>query len=342
MSTDPVRPAWIEVDLAAIRHNVASLRDAAAPAELCAVVKADGYGHGAVAVARQALRAGAAGLAVALVEEGVALRAAGITAPILVLSEPPPDALDDLIAHDLAPTLYRRELIDRAEEAARRAGVTVGVHVSVDTGMRRVGAEPAEVPALVDAVVAAPHLDLAGLSTHFAVADEPDNPFTEEQIRRFDRVRAELAARKLPTGTVHAANSAATLRDLGTYGMARCGISLYGLAPARAVGEVAGLRPALSLHARVAFAKWVDAGEAMSYGLRYRLERRSRIATVPLGYADGVRRDLAERGGQVLIGGCRYPIAGTITMDQLLVDCGSDGQVAVVVAVVLLGVQGSE
>ncbi len=336
------RDAWIAVDLTAIAHNVRRLADWVAPAQVCVVVKADGYGHGAGPVAMAALDAGAPMLAVALVDEGITLRDAGITAPILLLSEPPLGALDDLVAAGLIPTLYRPEAVAATAEAAQRAGRVVGVHLKVDTGMHRVGAAPGDVVALARQVHDAPNLRIAGLYTHFAVADEPADGFTATQWERFSQVVDLVRAAGLPTGTVHAANSAATIRRIGVGDLVRCGIASYGLVPAPALDDVIGLRPALSLRARVSFVKRVAPGEALSYGLRYRLEAASVIATVPLGYADGVRRRLGECGGEVLIGGRRRPIAGTITMDQLLIDCGPDAPVAVGDEVVLLGAQGDE
>lgn len=336
------RDAWVVVDLAAIAHNTRALARWVAPAKLCVVVKADGYGHGASPVAMAALDAGADMLAVALVDEGITLRDAGIDAPILVLSEPPVTSLDDVVDYGLTPTLYRGEAIDAAARAAQRAGTVLDVHVKVDTGMHRVGAAPGDLVGLVRRVTDSPHLALAGLFTHFAVADEPDRAFTDRQSDQFDELVAEVRRAGLPTGMVHAANSAATMRKLAVHDLVRCGIALYGLAPSPAVDDTLGLRPALSLRARVSFAKRVAAGEGLSYGLRYRLDTESVVATVPLGYADGVRRILGRRGGQVLIGGRRFPIAGTITMDQLLIDCGPDARVEVGDEVVLLGTQGDE
>jgi len=336
------RDAWVVVDLTAIAHNTRALRRWIAPAKLCVVVKADGYGHGASPVAMAALDAGADMLAVALVDEGITLRDAGIDAPILVLSEPPIASLDDVVGYGLTPTLYRREAIDAAARAAQRAATVLDVHIKVDTGMHRVGAAPEDLVELVRHVAESPYLSPAGLFTHFAVADEPDRGFTDHQSDLFDELVAQVRRAGLPTGIVHAANSAATMRKLAVHDLVRCGIALYGLAPSPAVGDPLGLRPALSLRARVSFAKPVAAGEGLSYGLRYRLDTESVVATVPLGYADGVRRILGRRGGQVLIGGRRFPIAGTITMDQLLIDCGPDARVSVGDEVVLLGAQGDE
>lgn len=335
-----MRPAWIEIDLDAIRHNTRVLAARAAPARLCAVVKADGYGHGSVRVAEATLAAGADMVAVAIPEEGVALRDAGIDAPILVLSEAPVDAMDRIAAAGLIPTLYRPESVVAAQAAAARVGRRLAVHVKVDTGMHRVGAAPADVPGLVAAIVASDHLEMAGLSTHLAVADEPDEPFTVVQLERFGEVVAALRDAGLPTGSLHAANSAATIRGLGHHDLVRCGISLYGMAPSPLVEDTVGLRPALSLHARVSYVKRVAPGEGVSYGLRFRPEVETQIVTLPIGYADGVRRILSRRGAQVLIGGRRMPIVGTVTMDQILVDAGPHGTVAVGDEAVLLGRQG--
>lgn len=338
-----MRDAWITVDLGAVAHNVAALRACVAPAGVCAVVKADGYGHGAVPVARAAIDAGASMLGVALVEEGAKLREAGLEASILLLSEPPAEEMGDVVAFGLTPTVYTDQGIEAAERAAATAGRSLGVHLKVDTGMHRVGAAPEDALRLARAVVDAPHLELDGLFTHFAVADEPQNPLTAEQQRRFDEVRDRLAAEGIEAGTVHAANSAGAItRPEAHYDLVRSGISVYGLDPAPEVGNPLGLRAALSLTARVSHVKRVAAGEALSYGQRYRLAVDSQVATVPLGYADGVRRSLSERGGEVLIRGRRRPIAGTVTMDQVLVDCGPEGDVECGDEVVLLGAQGDD
>lgn len=348
MADAPLRPAWAEVDLAAIRSNARLLSDLVAPARLCAVVKAWAYGHGPVRVAKAALEGGATWLGVALVEEGRQLREAGIDAPILLLSEPAIPAMGEVVRAGLTPTLYTEDGVDALAAAAVAAGRTepVRVHVKVDTGMHRVGAAgPVAVKVATD-VAARPQLRLEGLYTHFAVADEPDRDFTAEQCRRFQEVVDELAAAGVRPEMVHAANSAGALFHPGSrMDMVRVGIALYGLAPAIdlvGVPPCDRLRPALSLRARVSYVKEVDAGEGLSYGLHYAVPARSVVATVPLGYADGVTRALSAAGGEVLIGGRRYPIAGSVTMDQILVDCGPDADVAIGDVVVLLGRQGAE
>ncbi len=338
------RPVWAEVELAAVRSNVRSLRALVAPAALCAVVKADGYGHGAFAVSRAALEAGADGLAVALVEEGVQLREAGIDAPILVLSEPVPAAADAVVAHRLTPVVYTATGIDALAKAVRAHGSTepLDVHLKVDTGMHRVGCDPRDAVDLAAHVVDRGELRLAGVCTHFAVADEPGNEYTTEQQRTFDGVIAALRARDLPTGVIHACNTAAAITlPAARYDMVRVGIGIYGIAPAPALAGMVELVPALSVKAKVSYVQEVAAGARISYGLRYTASRSTRVATVPIGYADGVPRELAHHGGEVLIGGRRCPIAGTVTMDQLMVDVGK-GPVAVGDEVVLIGRQGDE
>ena len=341
---DHWRPAWAEIDLAAVRHNVRLLRDHCAPAALCAVVKADGYGHGAPAVARAALDAGAAWLAVALVEEGEALRRAGIEAPVLLLSEPPPEAMAAMSAARLTPTLYTRGGVAAAAATATERS-PMGAHIKVDTGMHRVGADATDLVALARAVTGAPSLRLDGLWTHLAVADDPaQRSFTTEQLTRFDAAHSSLVRAGLGAGLVrHAANSAGALAfPTARYDMVRCGIAIYGHPPGPAFTGTADLRPAMALKASVSLVRTLEAGERLSYGRRYAVGARGSVATVPLGYADGVPRRLSEVGGEVLIRGRRRPIAGTVTMDQILVDCGPGSDVAVGDEAVFLGRQGME
>lgn len=337
---DPGRWAWVEVDLDAIVHNIRAMRAAVAPADVWAVVKADGYGHGAVPVAQAALAAGATGLGVALVAEAIELRRAGIDAPVIVLSEQPPEAAGAFIAHSITPTVTTTAGIDAIADAATAGGATgVAVHLKVDTGMHRVGAHPDDAAALAEHVAATGCLHLAGLFTHLAVADEPDRSDTDAQLDRFDAVRAALP----PVDLIHAGNSAAALvHPRARHSLVRVGIATYGISPGPAVDDAAAvLRPALSLKARVSFVKRLGAGQRVSYGLRYALPAGANIATVPLGYADGVRRNLSGLDVPVLIGGRRHPIVGTITMDQLLVDCG-DADVAAGDEVVLIGEQADD
>jgi len=345
------RPAWAEIDMEAITHNARVLSALVRPAQLCAVVKANGYGHGAAAVARAALAGGAIGLAVALVDEGVQLRRRGVRGPILLLSECDADAVDAVMTHNLTPTLYTTEGVALFSAAARRLGQRKAVHVKVDTGMHRAGASIADAPAILRAVADDPLLVFEGLWTHLAVADgesAEDRDFTLGQLASFDAVLRDLNdVQALPT-LVHAANTAGAIAyPTARYNMVRCGIGLYGYLPgptATVALAAAGatLRPALSLRARVVSVRTLEKGARPSYGRLRPLPMRSVVATVPLGYADGVPRALFARGYSVLIGGRRRPLAGAVTMDQIVVDCGDDTSVRPGDEVVLLGRQGDE
>jgi alanine racemase len=308
------------VDLDAIRHNVRAM--APPDAEVMAVVKANGYGHGGPQVARAALQAEATWLGVALVEEGIRLRQEGIEAPIVVLTEFPPGSEHEALRVGLTPVAYTDEGLAALIAAGRDVGRAVGVHVKLDTGMHRVGLPPERAEEFVGRLVAG-GLEFAGLWTHFAKADEPLDPFVRSQLDRFVQTLDRLAAADLRPRYRHVANSAAiTALPESHFDLVRLGIAMYGLRSGRNL-EAGPRRPAMSWRSEVAMAKRVSSGEAVSYGLRYRLERESTIATIPVGYADGYARVLSERG-RVLIGGRRYPVAGAVCMDQLMVDCGDD------------------
>lgn len=340
--TEPLRPSRVEVHLDAIRHNAARLADIAGT-PVCAVVKADGYGHGAVEVARAALEGGAAWLAVALVEEGRTLRDAGIESPILVLAEPPVASIPALLDADLTATVYRETFITAADAAGRSRGEPVAVHLKADTGMGRVGVPEYDWDERLRQVVAADGVRVDGVFTHLACADEPDKDTTDRQLDAFDRFLDLGVKLGLPSPRwIHAANSAgALLHPAARRELVRTGIALYGLSPAADL-DAAGfdLRPALSLVTEVTFAKRVAAGTAVSYGHRWAAPADGWIATLPLGYADGVPRALTNVG-EVLIGGRRRPIAGTVCMDQILVWCGDD-EPTVGDEAVLLGAQGDD
>lgn len=337
------RWAWVEIDLTAIKTNVAVLVKQAGRAELWATVKANGYGHGAVEVARTALSAGARGLCVALADEAHQLRQAKIVAPILIVSEQPEVAFEQMLRDEVVATVYNEATINSYAAVAARLGVVGKVHLKVDTGMHRVGVPVASATARVEQIIAAKSLQLDGVYTHFAAADLPSHDETAKQQRRFDDFVAELDGKKLRPKYVHTSNSAALLRSLNAVtDIARVGIAIYGIAPSNETETVArGLRPAMSLHARVSHVQRLEAGEGVSYGLRTRLEKSANIATLPLGYADGVPRRLWSVGGEVLIGGKRCPIVGVVTMDQLMVNCG-EIDVKIGDQAVLLGAQGDE
>ena len=343
MSIDfSTRWAWAEVHTGLISHNVAIVAQRTAPVQVWAVVKANGYGHGAIQVANAALAGGATGLCVAIVDEGVALRRAGITAPILVLSEQPPELSDLIVGYQLTPTVATTRGAAVLAASAAAADQTIKIHIKVDTGMHRVGVAPNETVSLASFVSSYESLTIEGVYTHFAVADDPSHAANAAQLSAFKSVLDGLSSRGITPPLVHAANSAAALaNEPSRFTMVRLGIAMYGLRPGPGVAELcAGLIPAMSIKARVSAVRWVEAGEAVSYGLVRPLTKGSLIATVPIGYADGVPRALGRTNIQVLLNGVPRSFAGTITMDQLMIDCESDSSVTVGDEVVLIGKQG--
>lgn len=336
--TTPYRPTVAQVDLAAIRHNVSLLKPPGA--ELMAVVKADGYGHGDIAAATAALEAGASWLGVALVEEGVGLRDAGIRAPILLLSECPSGSEKEALAAGLTPTVYSETGLVALTEAVQALGHPAGVHVKVDTGMHRVGLSPDRAVAFTRSVADA-GLRVEGVWTHFARSEDIDQPTTTEQLDSFLAVLEQLEAAGVRPRYRHAANSGAVMALPAAHlDLVRVGIAMYGISPGPALHGRLPIQPAMSLRSRVSFVRRLAAGEAVSYGLTYRLKKDANLATVPIGYADGYLRALSNVG-RVLIRGRRHPVAGTVTMDQLLVDCGDD-TVEPGDEVVLFGRQGDQ
>jgi alanine racemase len=334
-------PLWIEVDLGCIRRNVAAMKSLLSEGTmLLAVVKANGYGHGDVPCAGAALAGGADWLAVARVGEAAALRAGGIEAPVLLLAEPPPADAARALSLGVTPTLYTPGGVAAFAEAARAAGREAVVHVKIDTGMHRYGLPPHELPAMLDAVGSTGTLRVGGVWSHFAVAEDVLNPFTTAQFDLYLRTVEGLGERG--AGLVrHMANSAGIMTCPAAHlDMARTGIAIYGIHPSPDLEDRVALEPALSLKARVGMVKRLGAGEAVSYGQRYRLDREGTVATVPCGYADGLRRGLTN-AGPVLVGGRRRRIAGTVTMDHFLIDMGDD-PVAAGDEVVLIGRQGDE
>ena len=345
------RPTWVEIDLDALRHNARTIADRLGPSFLCAVVKANAYGHGAVETAVALLEGGAQGLAVALVDEGIELRQGGITAPILLLSEPTLDSMTAVLAAVLTPTLTTVEGVRAASDAAKQIGSKNPVHVKVDTGMNRMGAPLDGVQAVLDEIAKHDQLVLEGLWTHLSVADEERDDsvrFTEHQIELFDEVVSHARERGMEPPVLHVANSAGTLvyQD-ARYTMVRCGLALYGVIPNAWVAEMAALeaplslRPAMSIRSQVIAVRDLEPGARPSYGRVRAMPHAGRVVTIPIGYADGFPRALFTAGQEVLIGGRRHPLAGMVTMDQLVVDVG-DAPVQVGDEVVLLGTQGGE
>lgn len=317
-------PVWAEIDLEAIRHNVGVLGRAAPEAEVMGVVKGYAYGHGNPQSAVAMLQGGATRLGVARVAEGIHLREAGITAPIHVLTEPPPAAAPTMVEHGLTATVYTSDFAEKLSDAAARTDSSVPVHLKVDTGMHRVGISPSDAVDVATSLRSMKGLDLEGVWSHLAVADVKDHPFTRKQLEVFGSVVDDLESAGVEIRVRHLANSAAAMSDPDThFDVVRCGIASYGLWPSTDLLGILDLRPALALKARVTFSKTVERGEGISYGLTYAVEDTSRIVTVIAGYADGYDRRLSNRA-DVLINGLRYRVAGTVCMDQLMVDVGPD------------------
>lgn len=337
------RWAWQDVDLTAVGRNVATLKSLTPKGTLLmAVVKADGYGHGALDSANAALSAGADRLGVATVEEALALRTAGLTAQLQVLSEPPPSAARLLVAHDVVPALYSLEFAQALSEAAADAGVTARYHLKVDTGMNRIGIRAEEATDLAEQLAHVPGTRMEGVFTHFATADVPGDWGFERQLERFNAVLLKLKSRGIEAGIVHAANSAATiLHPEAHFGMVRCGIAIYGLHPDPSTYGRIDLEPAMAVKARVSLVKRIGMGEGVSYGFTWHAPAPATIATLPLGYADGVPR-IASNKMEVLLGGVRCRQVGRVCMDQLMVEVPQGVAVRAGDEAVLVGGQGAD
>jgi len=310
------RWAWVEVNLNAIRHNVMVTKQAIGPGcRLMAVVKADAYGHGAVQVAKTALNSGAEYLGVATIDEAIELREALINAPILVLAEPPNSAVPLFVAYKVMPTVYTPEFAILYGEEADRHQVRAPYHLKVNTGMNRIGVRPDEVVDFVRRVDFHRALDLVGVYTHFATADCMETLDFHIQAKRFVEAIHMLQAAGINPGIVHAANSAATFRYPEVrFDMVRLGLSMYGLHPCTQTRRVVDLHPAMSVHARIVDVRTVGMSEGVSYGLSYRSPGNVMICTLPIGYADGLRRGLSGRIDMILQGQrCRQ--VGAICMD---------------------------
>ena len=331
------------IDLAALRHNVAVLAEQAGTLQLWAVVKANAYGHGAVQCAQAALTAGAHGLCVALTQEAVELRTAGIDAPIMVLSEQPVSDAPILVAHRVVCVAYNEHYISALASAAATQAERTLVHLKIDTGMHRVGVTPAAAVARAQMIAHSKHLVLDGVMTHLATADDPAHSATMQQVAAFTDAVRDVRTVVPDLQHVHVANSAATLRALGLdCTLVRAGIALYGLQPGAGVASlVAGLQPVMALRSRVLHVQCLPAGQGVSYGLRTVLDRDSTIATLPLGYADGIARRAWQTSARVLVGGRARRIVGVVTMDQMMVDCGDD-TVAVGDEAVIFGTQSQQ
>jgi alanine racemase len=348
---DALRPTRAEVNLANLRHNYRVLEAHLAKMEsanpglkrpkIWGVLKADAYGHGASAVARTLERAGIPGLCVALLEEAIELRSAGIKLPILVMGGyfgPRRAGIEEMFEHSLTPVIYDAAEIERIATVIRFSDrEPLRVHLKVDTGMGRLGVSPRELPGVLDALARFPQVELHGLMTHLACADADELGTTEEQLRRFAEIRGQIQARGLRPRVLHAANSAAMIRmPQASFDAVRPGIALFGVAPRP--GLLPELRPIMRVRSEIVAMRTIAKGEAIGYGHTWRAERESRIATIPMGYADGLDRALSNKG-HALVQGRRVPIAGTVSMDLTMLDVTDAPNARVGDECVLLGAQ---
>ena len=318
----PLRPTWAEIDLAAITHNIQQFRSHISPrTRLMAIVKANAYGHGAVQVARTAVAAGVSFLSVGMVEEAIELRENGLTAPILILGYTPKEYAPYLVQYRLTPSVFTLPEAQAFSQAAVQAKTKLEVHVKVDTGMTRVGCQAQEADSFIRQLAAMPGLQITGLYTHFASADQQDLTFARLQLARYLALVERLEARGIKIPLKHVANSAAAMSmPEAQLDMVRLGIGLYGLYPSAEVNRSQiQLQPAMTLKAKIVYLKDVPAGVGVSYGSTYVTTQPARIATLNIGYGDGYRRQLSNRG-QVLVHGQRVPVVGRICMDQTMIN----------------------
>lgn len=338
------RPTWAEVNLDHISHNITEFRrNLPAGTQILVAVKANGYGHGAVPVAQAAIKAGASYLAVASIEEAVQLRQAGIDERILILGFTPPAAAAEIVKWRLTPAVFQLDTVEALAEVAEQQGVTVPVHIKVDTGMGRIGVQAEAAAAFTESVAAHRGIFVEGIFSHLATADEADKRYAKGQILRWEKLLGELEAKHIQIPLRHIANSAGAIElPEAVYDMVRIGISLYGLYPSREVNSsVVDLRPALSLKSKIVHLKELPHGAGVSYGATRVTRERALIATIPVGYADGYSRLLSGKA-QVLVRGQRVPVFGRICMDQCMLDVTDVAGVAVDDEVVLYGKQGTE
>ena len=344
--SDCVRPTRAEVNLAALRHNLRVLERHAGPAQVWPVLKADGYGHGAPAVARTLERAGAKGFCVALVEEAIELRDAGIRAPILVMGGYYGDAHEEILERELIPVVYDPAHLEAFARAALALERPAHVHVKIDTGMARLGVRYDALAPFLDSLAShAAEIEVTGLMTHLSCAEmgqlgvSPEA--TTEQLARFEVACAEMARHGVRPAVRHAANSAAVLRGDGLFDVVRPGVSVFGFAP-RLGGDGPSLstelRPVMRVRTEVVDVRSLGVGEPVGYGATFRTSRASRIATVPMGYADGMSRAVSNRGA-VLVRGRRAPIVGAVSMDMAMIDVTDIPGVTLRDEVVVLGAQ---
>lgn len=319
----PLRPSRAEIDLSAIAFNLTGIRKKIGDTtKILAVVKANAYGHGDTVVSRYIERKYADYFGVAIVEEGMALRAAGITKPILVFTPPVKNQIEPFFKFGLEPTISSVEDAEVLERAARRLKKSIEVHLKIDTGMNRIGVKPKELESFLAAIAPLRRIVIKGVFTHFATAEDKDKTFTLQQFERFQECLQTLRHHGIEPELIHCANSAAILDLPQTYcSMVRPGLSMYGYYPSRESARSVPLRPALSISTNIALIKTIDAGESVSYGRRFVANKRTKIATLPIGYGDGYSRLLTGKS-VVLINGMRFPVVGTICMDMMMANVG--------------------
>ncbi|MFQ5823084.1 MAG: alanine racemase [bacterium] len=342
MSSTSSRPSFVEINLAAITHNLNEIKKKVAPAKIMAIVKADAYGHGLKEVTKIAIENGAAYLGVARLEEGIILREYNFKAPILVLGGFFENQIEEFLNFDLELTLYDICLAKALSIKAKEFGKIVNVHVKVDTGMGRLGIAWKRADDFVQKVLELNHLQIVSIYTHFANSDEKDKSFAMTQLNRFGHVLTNLDEKNIRIPIKHAANSGAILDLPNSYfDMVRAGVIMYGYYPSLETSESMAIKPSMSIKSRVIYSKEVEEGTSISYGQTFKTKRRTKIATVPIGYGDGFNRLLSNQG-EVLIQGQRFPVVGRVTMDHIMVDVGPESDVKNGEEVVLLGRQGKE
>ncbi|MDO8589085.1 MAG: alanine racemase [Armatimonadota bacterium] len=335
--------ASAEINLEAIRGNLRAIRrKTGSGVRMMAVVKANAYGHGAVNVARAALDGGADTFGVAHVEEAVDLRQAGITSPILALGISSHKETEEILAHDLAATVCDMEFARALSASAAKRGKNARVHVKIDTGMGRIGVRLNDAASFVEQISSLPGICVEGIFTHFPSADEEDRGFTCRQIEDFRSLLARLEERGLRPPLAHAANSGAVLDYPDSYlDMVRAGLIMYGCYPSDCASRSIAIAPALTFKTHVVFVKEIDKDDSVSYGRTFKAARKTRVATIPVGYADGFSRRLSNRG-QVLLRGRRVPVIGRVCMDQTMLDVSEVPEARVGDEVILYGSQGNE
>ncbi len=338
---EPFRPTHAEIDLNKLKKNVREIKKTVSPTvKLMAIVKANAYGHGSVEIAKAAETAGADYFGVASLGEALELRSSSIKTPILILSETDHSHIERVLDADITQTVYTLELAQLLSDTASHKRKKAKVHVKIDTGMSRVGVLPENARSLIEKIIRLPGIELEGIFTHFAKADDPDSGFTMEQFGKFNKIIESLKAGGIKVPILHAANSAAMINFPETrLDMVRIGICLYGLKPS-ADNKGPEIEPVLYFKTKVLYIKEVPENTPVSYGASYHTSKRTKIATLPVGYADGLSRGLSNKGS-VIIKGKKYPIAGNVTMDMTMVEVGSD-KIEIGDEAVLIGRDGNE